>query len=89
MSELYPQFDIISEYQIFTYETIQNLQKEILSNYSEKNLMQTSESKEQVHIFFWILELSEESGKWKWFPPVGASAIHQTAQNRFREATDR
>lgn len=63
MSELYPQFDVISEYQIFTYETIQNLQKEILSNYSEKNLMQTSESKEQVHIFFWILELSEESGK--------------------------
>lgn len=63
MSELYPQFDIISEYQIFTYETIQNLQKEILSNYSEKNLMQTSESKEQVHTFFWILELSEESGK--------------------------
>ena len=63
MSELYPQFDIISEYQIFTYETIQNLQKEILSNYSEKNLMQTSESKEQVHTFFWILALSEESGK--------------------------
>ena len=63
MSELYPQFDVISEYQIFTYETIQNLQKEILSNYSEKNLMQTSESKEQVHTFFWILELSEESGK--------------------------
>lgn len=63
MSELYPQFDIISEYQIFTYETIQNLQKEILSNYSEKNLMQTSESKQQVHTFFWILELSEESGK--------------------------
>lgn len=63
MSELYPQFDIISEYQIFTYKTIQNLQKEILSNYSEKNLMQTSESKEQVHTFFWILELSEESGK--------------------------
>lgn len=63
MSELYPQFDIISEYQIFTYETIQNLQKEILSNYSVKNLMQTSESKEQVHTFFWILELSEESGK--------------------------
>lgn len=63
MSELYPQFDIISENQIFTYETIQNLQKEILSNYSEKNLMQTSESKEQVHTFFWILELSEESGK--------------------------
>ena len=63
MSELYPQFDIISEYQIFTYETIQNLQKEILSNYSEKNLMQTCESKEQVHTFFWILELSEESGK--------------------------
>ena len=63
MSELYPQFDIISEYQIFTYETIQNLQKEILSNYSEKNLMQTSESKEQVHTFLWILELSEESGK--------------------------
>lgn len=63
MSELYPQFDIISENQIFTYETIQNLQKEILSNYSEKNLMQTSESKQQVHTFFWILELSEESGK--------------------------
>lgn len=63
MSELYPQFDIISEYQIFTYETIQNLQKEILSNYSEKNLMQTSESKQQVRTFFWILELSEESGK--------------------------
>lgn len=62
ISELYPQFDIISENQIFTYETIQNLQKEILSNDS-KNLMQTSESKEQVHIFFWILELSEESGK--------------------------
>lgn len=62
ISELYPQFDIISEYQIFAYETIQNLQKEILSNDS-KNLMQTSESKEQVHIFFWILELSEESGK--------------------------
>lgn len=51
--------------------------------------MQTSERKEQVHIFFWILELSEESGKKKWFPPVGASAIHQTAQNRFRKATDR
>lgn len=63
MSELYPQFDIISENQIFTYETIQNLQKEILSNYSEKNLMQTSESKQQVLTFFWILELSEESGK--------------------------
>lgn len=63
MSELYPQFDIISENQIFTYETIQNLQKEILSNYSEKNLMQTSESKQQVHTFFWILELSEESGE--------------------------
>ena len=63
MIELYPQFDIISENQIFTYETIQNLQKEILSNYSEKNLMQTSESKQQVHTFFWILELSEESGK--------------------------
>ena len=63
MSELYPQFDIISENQIFTYETIQNLQKEILSNYSVKNLMQTSESKQQVHTFFWILELSEESGK--------------------------
>ena len=63
MSELYPQFDIISENQIFTYETIQNLQKEILSNYSEKNLMQTSESEQQVHTFFWILELSEESGK--------------------------
>lgn len=63
MSELYPQFDIISENQIFTYETIQNLQKEILSNYSEKNLMQTSESKQQVHTSFWILELSEESGK--------------------------
>lgn len=62
ISELYPQFDIISEYQIFAYETIQNLQKEILSNDS-KNLMQTSESKGQVHIFFWILELSEESGK--------------------------
>ena len=53
ISELYPQFDIISEYQIFAYETIQNLQREILSN----------ESKEKVHIFFWILELSEESGK--------------------------
>lgn len=63
ISELYPQFDIILEYQIFAYETIQNLQKEILSNDSEKNLMQTSERKEQVHIFFWILELSEESGK--------------------------
>ena len=62
ISELYPQFDIISEYQTFAYETIQNLQKEILSNDS-KNLMQTSESKEQLHIFFWILELSEESGK--------------------------
>ena len=36
ISELYPQFDIISEYQIFAYETIQNLQKEILSNDSEK-----------------------------------------------------
>lgn len=53
ISELYPQFDIILEYQIFAYETIQNLQREILSN----------ESKEKVHIFFWILELSEESGK--------------------------
>ena len=31
--------------------------------------MQTSERKEQVHIFFWILELSEESGKWNGFRP--------------------
>ena len=84
ITELQPQADFISQYQIFAYQIMQNLQKEILHNDSEKDLMLASKSKEQVHTFFQILKLFKEIGKQKWIQRVGARASLQTAQGRFQ-----